>query len=692
MVCVGEVVHLWQRGLVDGERCGCGAPLPECSFWREVAEQAYGGWDPMGGHLLRLRTLFDRQRYIPLMTVRGLPGTVGRGVEQYARELASLYRAAAEVSGSDVVIDSSKHASTAFALRHAPDIDLHVIHLVRDSRGVTNSWTRKVQRPEVVHGVSFMPRHHPAHAALRWLGTNMEIHALERLGAAVTRVRYETLIERPDEELSRIAGAAGLELPSDNIPFLNGQRVRLGEAHTAAGNPMRFSSDEMVLRRDEAWRRELRPAHQRLVTALTWPLLRRYGYPLTAAPQASMDRSALAAALLGTTDPMPGKVGGPAEQSPSTRSYVMLPSRRNPRQIVPLSSPAVAAAAVRSASVGNGMAGRLARTAVTTGLRLGLLQRVLPQRMRLGAAAPAESSLLCHLRQSIDLPVADLGLRFGSVRANAKPVLQLLDAAGSVLGYAKVGWNDLTRQLVRTEAGVLEELSSVSFERVVTPRLLHAGQWNGFEIVVQSPLDLSGRRVADARAFGQSLHELQHAFGTQSSTLRDSVYWRDLTISIEALAADERGTRLRTITQRAVSAYGDHTFTFGLFHGDFSPWNTALFDGRLCVWDWERSRHGAPKGFDAIHYHFELLRGRDDLPLPQALELAVSRANNWTEQVWDAEKIGGAETIGPDLALLYLIERVARHLRDGWDAATPNIQDLCVSGLDHLESAFGDML
>jgi hypothetical protein len=45
-VCsVGEVVHLWRRGIGDAERCGCGEPFPGCPFWSKVGLAAFGGWD-----------------------------------------------------------------------------------------------------------------------------------------------------------------------------------------------------------------------------------------------------------------------------------------------------------------------------------------------------------------------------------------------------------------------------------------------------------------------------------------------------------------------------------------------------------------------------------------------------------------------------------------------------------------------
>jgi hypothetical protein len=48
-VCpLGEVVHLRERDLRNGERCGCGATFSDCDFWRSVGEEAFGGRQPAG--------------------------------------------------------------------------------------------------------------------------------------------------------------------------------------------------------------------------------------------------------------------------------------------------------------------------------------------------------------------------------------------------------------------------------------------------------------------------------------------------------------------------------------------------------------------------------------------------------------------------------------------------------------------
>src|ERR671939_1190741 len=71
-VCpLGEVVHLWQRDLVDDERCGCGTRFSACSFWRQVGAEAFGGWDRLDPRrILHLRDAVERTRHIPWLASR----------------------------------------------------------------------------------------------------------------------------------------------------------------------------------------------------------------------------------------------------------------------------------------------------------------------------------------------------------------------------------------------------------------------------------------------------------------------------------------------------------------------------------------------------------------------------------------------------------------------------------------------
>ncbi|GIH99096.1 sulfotransferase [Planobispora takensis] len=293
VVALGEVVHLWTRGVLADEACGCGAPFGACPFWRAVGERAFGGWSTeRAGRMLTLRDRVDRTRHIPALArlldregagfgawppVTTEPGTGARQREmitelgEYVAAHRRLYAAAGEVAGCQVVVDSSKHASLAFCLA-AAGADVHVVHVVRDPRAVAHSWQRRVARPE--DGAP-MTHWSPARTSLHWLVQNLGLELLARRGIPVTRVRYEDLLADPSRTLRRLVAGLGVH---PRLDFLGEGEAELSTAHTASGNPMRFRVGRIELTRDDGWRAAAPPRHRRLVTALTWPLMIRYDY------------------------------------------------------------------------------------------------------------------------------------------------------------------------------------------------------------------------------------------------------------------------------------------------------------------------------------------------------------------------------------------------------------------------------
>ena len=276
-VCpLGEVVHLWERDVAGDERCACGRRFSGCAFWRAVGERAFGGWQHVDvWRVLALRDTVERTRHIPRLAGARMPSARRALVEEYADYYARVYEAAAAESGATVLVDSSKHASLAYCLRFAPDVDLRVAHVVRDSRGVAYSWTKRVSRPES-DGAEEMTRYSPMKSALLWSAHNAAFGMLGRCGVPVHRLRYEDLLTEPALVLRNLASFAGLGEP--DTAFVHGGRAELGPCHRAAGNPMRFTVGQVPLERDDAWRTALPPKQRRLVTVLTAPLLQAYGY------------------------------------------------------------------------------------------------------------------------------------------------------------------------------------------------------------------------------------------------------------------------------------------------------------------------------------------------------------------------------------------------------------------------------
>ena len=110
MVNIGELVHLWERGLLADNLCGCGRPFSECEFWGKVGELAFGGWERISGERMRaLQLRADRTRHIPTLLLPRFPQPFSTSILQYGAVVSRILRAVQQVSSAPVVVDTSKH-------------------------------------------------------------------------------------------------------------------------------------------------------------------------------------------------------------------------------------------------------------------------------------------------------------------------------------------------------------------------------------------------------------------------------------------------------------------------------------------------------------------------------------------------------------------------------------------------------
>jgi len=280
VACVGEVVHLWERGLRDNELCGCGTPFLHCDFWSRVGASAFGGWDTLDvDEILALKASVDRTRFAHRLLSDEITGDFGSRVRRYGDVLTRLYSAVLEVSGASIVVDASKHASTALVLRATPAIDLRVLHVVRDSPAVAYSWTKKIPRPEAGPD-EYMATWSPTQTAMHWTSENALLDRLTRAGTPTQLVRYEDFAADPRATLSELLAFLGRADDTSALSFVDGHSMHLDPSHTVAGNPMRFTSGRVDVVPDTAWAAKFPKSQQRLVAGLTGPIRRRYGYPI----------------------------------------------------------------------------------------------------------------------------------------------------------------------------------------------------------------------------------------------------------------------------------------------------------------------------------------------------------------------------------------------------------------------------
>lgn len=239
-------------GDVGEYTCSCGDKILECGFWAKVVQEMRArersfSLDHFGTH-------FRSQRYL---SDRVLRATVHGAVFEKVRQLAmgivpgcqserdkillqnkELIDVVCDIQGGDCYLDGSKDPVRVKHFYESGIWDMRVVFLVRDGRGVANSYMNHV-------GVSMEI------AASEWLHKCNEMNRIRHLipENKLLFLKYEDLCRQTDDVLNDILVFSGLDTDKFQTDF--------GSAtHHILGNAMRLrSSSEIKL--DEKWRRML---------------------------------------------------------------------------------------------------------------------------------------------------------------------------------------------------------------------------------------------------------------------------------------------------------------------------------------------------------------------------------------------------------------------------------------------------
>lgn len=277
VVSVGEISNIWETGFRFNYPCGCGALFADCPFWQQVVRGAFGGASRLDlDEVRRLRRRVQRGvgKLRLLSPIRG--AAFRAQLHRYSALVESLLRSAATIAGAQVVVDSSKLPSHGLVLASRPGIELHVVHLLRESRAVAFSWQRRRVRRRLADGEELLPRLSPWRSALRYWSGNLPMEGLRPRASTFVRLRYEDLVEQPETTLRQILGVLGH--PAQDLAFLDGHRAYLGKNHLADGNPMRLRHGLMTIAADDEWQRAMPRGQRLLVRLMTLPLRLLYGY------------------------------------------------------------------------------------------------------------------------------------------------------------------------------------------------------------------------------------------------------------------------------------------------------------------------------------------------------------------------------------------------------------------------------
>jgi len=271
----GELGNLLQSTASSEQFCACGAQARDCGFWVQVLQRWSASVPDFTEREYRsLQRRFERLRQLLRPGFRRELNVENPRFARYAEYTRSLFDAIADLSGAEVIVDSSKSPARALALSRVPGIEVRMLHLVRDVRGVAYS-LRKLQKPKPGEGLLVKLRRR---SNLRFAGTWAVVNYFcEKVRPIIPGpsmfTRYEDYTADLDGTLTTLAGLIG----RDRLSYAASAENLMKQGHQVAGNDARLRPVQAIST-DEVWRRQFGFTLRKGLYVLVLPLMLRYRY------------------------------------------------------------------------------------------------------------------------------------------------------------------------------------------------------------------------------------------------------------------------------------------------------------------------------------------------------------------------------------------------------------------------------
>ena len=258
---------------LNNYRCSCGQLFQQDPFWQAVTqavnrygisyslEKHMGTRIELGSNKLmrRLRTDSLRsnslEKYRDWLMFNLWPGHK-QEMQRLVRRNEIFARAILDVSGKPVFLDTSKDPMRMRYLRLSPHIDLYVIHLIRDVRGVVASILSRRDDMDVKQATNhWLVAEHNIRRHLETIPSNRQIE-----------VQYKDITTNTLETLNRLFSFIGVQPLQELADF------REVDNHIL-GNKMRKQSTSEI-RVDERWRTVLSEKQLEIIDHITGPKIK----------------------------------------------------------------------------------------------------------------------------------------------------------------------------------------------------------------------------------------------------------------------------------------------------------------------------------------------------------------------------------------------------------------------------------
>ena len=303
-------------------------------------------------------------------------------------------------------------------------------------------------------------------------------------------------------------------------------------------------------------------------------------------------------------------LGGKITEKGETFLHIALPDGRG--YLLPASSKKVAVKGL-SMYAPQKKKTKVAKEILRLGILSGVANHLLP---KINIDLEEIKELLRDVFGERDLHIS---ISLGTPGPHRKPVLQVATSGGEILGYAKVGWNEITKELVINDAVMNEKIRRMNFKDLYVPQIIHFSKSDGCTILITSPIKELHTTKWDNNVKNKFIKIMALiADKTRHEVIfRDTQFWEEINERFINLSGYLPEYQYRTIANSLnviEIRLGKLELPWVLRLGDTTRWNMGLDrrSGSLILIDLEYAKEEWLVGWDLFRFFMD-----DITPIPE---------------------------------------------------------------------------
>jgi hypothetical protein len=234
--------------------CECGLSLSVCPSWGDY-------FNSISEENRKIHTKYVRLRFVPALLGFFKTSSIKQNLMDLSDDYYRIFKNVAIKYDSKFIIDSSKHPANAIVLDNAKNLNVYLLHLVRDPRAIVSSFLKQKK---------WVKKRHPIKTAALWSTMNFILVLLNKKKYHYYRLLYEDFVRNPKLEIKKFLDHLNID---NELDFMHDNSVKLLKDHMISGNPNKLIHGWQKIERRKwqlAW-------HLKFITVLlTWPFILLY--------------------------------------------------------------------------------------------------------------------------------------------------------------------------------------------------------------------------------------------------------------------------------------------------------------------------------------------------------------------------------------------------------------------------------